>query len=262
MNAQQLLNEILPILYSVKEDKQKLQSILDFLLEEIYTEPDGDLTVIPDKYRALVKTIAENIDCGLVCFINPDTLEVENIPKSMIDDPHEFELATGIDRDNETFLHEGWETYISIEPRESHESFGIMERFVDRVDDKKLKSKLVNALQNRRPFAHFKNIVESSSYRNEWFAFKQKQLEMMVWEELEYEIENLANNDEPYHEDINGFYNDDGSKIDPDSVPLPGLCVICKSHQSDDWEENLLCLMNRNDQRDEPDFKCGAFEKI
>jgi len=84
----------------------------------------------------------------------------------------------------------------------------------------------------------------------------------MVWEELEYELDNLKNNDEPYREEINGFYNDDGTKIDPESVPVPGLCVICKKHQIDDWEENLLCLMNRNDQRDEPDFKCGAFETI
>jgi hypothetical protein len=40
MNAQQLLNEILPILHSVKEDNEKLQKILDFLLKEIYDESE------------------------------------------------------------------------------------------------------------------------------------------------------------------------------------------------------------------------------
>lgn len=262
MNTQQLLNEILPILHSVKEDKEKLQKILDFLLEEIYKEPEEEEIEIPEKYRELVHSVAENIDCGLVCFINPETLEVEDLPKSMLDDPFEFNLRTGMNRENETFLHEEWETYISIEPRESSESFGIMEKFVYKVSDEKLKNKLINALNNRRPFANFKSIVESSNYRKEWFAFKQRQLEMMVWEELEYEMENLKNNIDPYREEINGFYNDDGTKIDPESVPVPGLCVICKKHRIDDWEENLLCLMNRNDQRDEPDFKCGAFEKI
>jgi hypothetical protein len=29
----------------------------------------------------------------------------------------------------------------------------------------------------------------------------------------------------------------------PDLVPVPGLCVICRKHRMDDWEENLLCLM-------------------
>ncbi len=61
---------------------------------------------------------------------------------------------------------------------------------------------------------------------------------------------------------INGFYNDDGTKVDPNSVPVPGLCIICKKYQMDDWDENILCLMNRNDQRDSDDFQCGAFEKI
>ena len=148
MNAQQLLNGILPILHSVKEDKEKLQKILDFLLDEIYENPVEEEPERPERYRELVKSIAQSIDCGMVCFINPETLEVEE------------------------------------------------------------------------------------TNRNQ------------------------------YREEINGFYNDDGTKIDPDSVPVPGLCIICRKHQIDDWDENLLCLMNRNDQRNETDFKCGAFEKI
>ncbi len=61
---------------------------------------------------------------------------------------------------------------------------------------------------------------------------------------------------------LNGLYNDDGTEVNPNEVPVPGLCVICKKYQMEDWEENLLCLMNRNDQRDSDDFKCGEFEKI
>ena len=84
----------------------------------------------------------------------------------------------------------------------------------------------------------------------------------MVWEELQVELENNENNNEPYCKNINGFYYDDGTKIDPKAVPVPGLCIICLKYQIDDWDENLLYMMNRNDQRDEPDFECGACEKI
>lgn len=59
----------------------------------------------------------------------------------------------------------------------------------------------------------------------------------------------------------NGFYNDDGEKIDPESVPIPSLCLICKSYDTGDWEEDLLCLMNRFDQKDDEEFRCGAFEQ-
>ena len=202
MNTQQLLNEILPILHSVKEDKEKLQKILDFLLEEIDEEPEENESVIPEKFRKLVHDVAENIDCGLVCFINPETLEVEEIPKEMVDGLSYFsinpEFENEDDEDDEDeneqkFLHEDWENCITVEPRESSESFKIMERFVDVVNDKILKNKLVNALNNRKPFANFKNIVESSNYRKEWFAFKQHQLEIMVWEELQFELEKPEN---------------------------------------------------------------------
>jgi hypothetical protein len=205
MNAQQLLNEILPILHSVKEDKEKLQKILDFLLEEIYAETEEEEIEIPEKYKELVHNVAENIDCGLVCFINPETLELEEIPKGMLDGFSDFSLNPELDDeddDEQKFLHEEWESCIIIEPRESSESFKIMERFVDKVNDKNLKNKLINALNNRRPFANFKNIVESSNYRKEWFAFKQRQLEILVWEELEYQLEKFENNKQGEWNDI------------------------------------------------------------
>jgi hypothetical protein len=202
MNAQQLLNEILPILHSVKEDKEKLQKILDFLLEEIYAEPEEEEIEIPEKYKKLVHDVAEYIDCGLVCFINPETLEVEEIPKGMLDGFSDFSINREFededededeDDDEQKFLHEEWESCISVEPRESSESFKIMEKFVDEVNDKNLKNKLINALNNRKPFANFKNIVESSDHRKEWFAFKQRQLEILVWEELEFQLEKFEN---------------------------------------------------------------------
>ncbi len=68
--------------------------------------------------------------------------------------------------------------------------------------------------------------------------------------------------EDEYFEELDGLYNDDGTKVDIDSIPLPSLCVICKLHMCDDQEENLLCLMNRNDQRNAKNFECGMFEKI
>jgi hypothetical protein len=62
-------------------------------------------------------------------------------------------------------------------------------------------------------------------------------------------------------EEINGIYDDNGNKINADLLPIPGLCITCKSYDVEDWEENLLCNMNRFDQRNEKDFKCGAYEK-
>ncbi len=62
-------------------------------------------------------------------------------------------------------------------------------------------------------------------------------------------------------EEINGFYDDDGNKINPDLVKKPSLCLLCKKDEIDDPMEHILCTMNRLDQRDEQEFKCGAFER-
>ena len=184
-----MLNQILPILHSVKDDEKKLQQILNFLLEEIYEEPD-ETVIIPERYQELVRKIAENIDCGLVCFVNPDTFEMEDVPKIMVDDPYEYRMNTGTSGKDLNLHHKKWKKCITVEPPESSESFGIMESFLNEVDDKILTKRLINALSNRRPFSNFKNLIETSNYREQWFAFKQRKLEEYVWEN--FSNENLS----------------------------------------------------------------------
>jgi hypothetical protein len=61
------------------------------------------------------------------------------------------------------------------------------------------------------------------------------------------------------NDDISGIYNDDGTKINPALISKPSLCVTCKK---DDLggEEAILCLLTRNDQAGEKEFKCFAYE--
>jgi hypothetical protein len=182
MKSDQLLSQILPILHSVKENEIKLQMILDFLLEEIYEEPDEEIQ-IPEKYAQLVKQVAESIDCGKICHINPKTLKIEDIPKDLIHDIYEEE------EEEEEELRFGlqfnkWENCITIEPPESHESFEIMEGFVNQIPNGPLKSRALYALQNRKPFANFKTLIENSQLRASWLDFKKKKLEEYVWDNL------------------------------------------------------------------------------
>lgn len=60
---------------------------------------------------------------------------------------------------------------------------------------------------------------------------------------------------------IGGLFNDDGTRIDPLKVPIPDLCLRCRNYLSDDWEDNILCTLNRNDQKDSNEFECGSFEE-
>lgn len=188
MKNDDLLNQILPILHSVKDDEEKLQQILDFLLEVVYEEPDEVEIVIPEKYRELVRKTAGAIDCGLICFINPATLEMEDVPKSLLEERFFTENDEEEEDDELDLQHTNWEKCISVDPPESHESFEIMENFVQEVDDKKLQKQLINALENRHPFANFKNTIDNSDYREKWFAFKLSKLEEYVWRDIELEL--------------------------------------------------------------------------
>ncbi len=61
---------------------------------------------------------------------------------------------------------------------------------------------------------------------------------------------------------INGMFDDDGYEINPNSIKKPSLCLTCLKNVDPDWEEELLCNLNRNDQANEREFKCYAYEKL
>lgn len=61
---------------------------------------------------------------------------------------------------------------------------------------------------------------------------------------------------------IAGIFDDDGYAINPDSITKPSLCLTCLRNIDPDWEKDLLCNLNRNDQANEREFRCYAYEKI
>ena len=59
-----------------------------------------------------------------------------------------------------------------------------------------------------------------------------------------------------------GFIMDDGSKVDPGSVPIPPLCLSCAKNQNNE----TACILNRLDQINEINngeiFCCFSFVPI
>jgi hypothetical protein len=151
-------------------------------------KPDeSDIYDILEKYREVVKKIAENNDCRFVCFFNPDTGEMEKTMPEWLEDHGELEDA--IDGEWEgLYTFENWERIVTIEPPESHETFRIMEGFAEFQVSGKFQQQLFDALGKRKPFRNFKYLIDQSDYRQDWFAYKQKRLEERAWEILSNEI--------------------------------------------------------------------------
>ena len=188
MNAQQLLDKILPILHSVKDKEDKLRKILDFLNEEIDEKQAEEMLEIPEKFEKLLNPIAQSIDCGQIVYINLDTMQMEEVVPDM-EDPEDFKYNYGdCDWATEPEFY-NWENTMRFRPLESHESFKIMEAFAENMEDGKFREQLFDALNHRKPFANFKWKIDNSPYRQDWFDFKQKWLEGHVREELYWFLE-------------------------------------------------------------------------
>lgn len=55
------------------------------------------------------------------------------------------------------------------------------------------------------------------------------------------------------------YWDDDGNRLYPENYPKPGLCIICKKNDGDEFEE-ILCNLHRLDFVDgQEEFTCGVY---
>jgi len=183
MNKTEMLNTIIAMLQQAKDDNAKLQHIYEFMMEEIYEKPEEEEIEIPEKYKKLVHDIAENVDCGYVCFLNTDTMEHIDIPSGILDDLDGFDDDGLWQKDLDKV--DLWKNVIQFKQPHSSESFKIMKQFANHINDEKFQDQLINILERNKPFANFKNLIDNSDYRQDWFKFKQVKLEEYVFEQFD-----------------------------------------------------------------------------
>jgi hypothetical protein len=71
--------------------------------------------------------------------------------------------------------------WLFIEPIKSSEAFRVMEDFVDRCGDDRLARAFGQALQQRKPFRRFKDVLAAHPVQREaWFAFERQAMEAIA----------------------------------------------------------------------------------
>lgn len=192
MNPNNLLDEILLMLRSLKDNPEQLEKLHQYILNEFYKKEDtaSEAIMIPESYAPLVKDTAESLSAGLVCYINPATLKKIDIPQSIVDtmifdEEGEEENEDSVEEEDFFYadlkrINRDWEKTITINPPESGESFSFMEQFVDTLPEGRISKMLSEALSGRKPFRHFNSIIHQSNERQAWFAFRQKCLQNYV----------------------------------------------------------------------------------
>lgn len=119
------------------------------------------------------------------CYINKETGEV----KSIVD-------WDGFDADMEEWeqdlktIQTEWKAYTTIEKMSSRQAFEVMSSFAEKVASRGISSKLIRALNGRKPFRNFKYQVDNhEETRQRWFKHKAEAYINYVVEELEEEYE-------------------------------------------------------------------------
>jgi hypothetical protein len=116
-----------------------------------------------------IEKIAEEMECGMVCFFHIKTGEIRTILSTddLFDDDEGFWA-----KEYEEIEKEG-DNFFEFENPDSSDSFKIMEEFTSGVKDPSLRSALEASLRGPKPFRNFKaRIDRAGKYREEWFAFK------------------------------------------------------------------------------------------
>ncbi len=179
MNTDQLLDEILGHLRQVKDSKPDLERILQFMRENTKIEEKEDITGnIPESYKQLIPRIAEDIDCGLIAFINRDNIEYETIPTDAYEEDFAGCREFWLDQIEKV---DCWQNRIEIRPLYSSQSFRMMESFIESLTNYPHEQEhLIHILNNKKPFAHFKHYIHASPLREDWFSFKHAYIEKEV----------------------------------------------------------------------------------
>jgi hypothetical protein len=137
--------------------------------------------VLTDKQ---IKEIADGLEAGMKCYYNRLTGNI----KTIID----FDSWIGADdelwEDDLNEIDEHFCDYFVFENMYSHDSFNLMVDFVDLVSDSRIQTKLINALNQSKPFRNFKNVIDNSGEcRQQWFDFKRSRYIEWVQDQIDTE---------------------------------------------------------------------------
>ncbi len=137
-----------------------------------------------------IKEIAENLDCGMKCYLNIETNQLLFYPEMLDfdDEDHAQYWENEVEEMTTNFS-----SYQEIEKPNSAKSFTIMEDFADSHPlDPAFRIKLKTVLELKKPFANFKICIDQSDYRNDWFEFKNNWMQNWVQSQLKRYLKDEA----------------------------------------------------------------------
>lgn len=176
MEPKFLYEDILGMLTIIKDDEKKLIEVLTCLENQILgTENRKKKNAISPEYRETIMQIATALENDFVCYLNPDTLEIEQLPRSTVFNMDDYEEQNDDMIDEFDMNYMKWDNYIKFEPPGPNELLIMMEKYVSQLKDSRIGSKLVTALDKINPVSSFIKVINASSQKEDWEEFRQQE---------------------------------------------------------------------------------------
>lgn len=101
----------------------------------------------------------------------------------VLDMDSSFSGEPGIDWDDV----DSEDRYIEVPKYSSNEAYEVMESFVETLEEKDKSAKLARALNQRKPFRHFKDALADTGLAELWYQFENEYARAQIEEWLEEE---------------------------------------------------------------------------
>ena len=135
-----------------------------------------------------IREISEQLDSGFLAFYHKVSGELIFLP----DTDRYMDMETDAWQEDIEKLKKKRSQYQQVEAMHTKDSFNVMVDFAEQVSDANLKSELLDALDRKKPFRHFKYVIDNSpGFRQSWFDFKNNSYiewtkdQLKIHEELE-----------------------------------------------------------------------------
>ncbi len=192
MKTPEIYGELLDKISLIKHDKEKLMMLMNQIDGFQTTTSQQKIPQAPAAdYESIVVQIAEALDNGFICFLNPDTMEIEQVADEGFFSYTEAEY----DEQNEDMVDEyglnytGWKSYIRFEPFSREDLLDRIETFIMDLEDSKLKKQLEEFTDTEELLRQFPDILERTGHTEEWNQFKRGELETYVKDQLRETVE-------------------------------------------------------------------------
>lgn len=199
---------------------------------------------LPKKYEELIPTICKQTLRGYICYLNPETFELEC----------SFPICSS---NGQRSKHYNWSSYFIFYPPQKQTIFNWMYSFIEQINMETIEYGLTDTLLRDDPALFFTTIINSTYYKKNWTKYQKARMKDEVRLRISAEIGINGNI-------VGNIFDRNGVVVEEQNIPIPELCHVCENFRIINWDTNLLCRINRLQEIEQgnTEFQCYDYTPL